>query len=140
MLEVLLNNHGHKYIPKQYGDFIDLAVADTVHLHKGDYREIPLGVSMQLPKGYYAEIVARSSTFKKYGIIMVNGIGIIDNDYCGDNDEWCFPAYATRNVRIERGTRIAQFRLVMVQEKVSFTIVPSLDNINRGGLGSTGEK
>lgn len=140
MLEVKINLHGGTRLPQQYGDWIDLAASETMHFYKDTYRLIPLGVSMELPDGYYAEMVARSSTFRKYGILMVNGLAVIDHDYCGDGDIWHFPAYATRNVRIEKGTRIAQFRLVKCPEEVKFIQVDKLDGQNRGGLGSTDSK
>ena len=78
------------------GDWIDLRAADDVHLEKGQYYMIPLGVAMELPAGYEAIVAPRSSTFKHFGILMTNSIGVIDESYCGDGDEWHFPAYATR--------------------------------------------
>lgn len=120
------------------GDWIDLRCAERTVLHKGDYRNIPLGIAMQLPDGYEAIVAPRSSTFSRYGILMVNGIGIIDESYCGDNDEWCFPALATRPVIIEKNERIAQFRLLWHQPALEPVTVETLGNADRGGLGSTG--
>lgn len=136
-MKVRINTHGNE-LPKVYGDFIDLATGEDTHMLEGEFKIISLGVSMELPKGYYAEVVPRSSTFKNWGIKMVNSIGIIDNDYCGDDDIWCFPALAKRSVFIPKGTRIAQFRLVKKGEPIEFEQVESLGNKNRGGLGSTG--
>lgn len=122
------------------GDLIDLRCAKTTELHKGDYVNIPLGVAMELPKGYEAHVYPRSSTFKNFGILLVNSVGCIDNSYNGDNDEWCYPCLATRDVTIAKGQRICQFRIVKNQPPIKFEFVEHLKNKNRGGLGSTGTK
>jgi dUTP pyrophosphatase len=121
------------------GDWIDLRCADTVTLNKGDFTIIPLGIAMELPKGYEAHVVPRSSTFKNYGIILANSVGIIDESYCGDNDIVHFPAYATRDIEIKAGERIAQFT---IEKKQNITIeeVDKMSDPDRGGLGSTGKK
>ena len=100
---------------------------------------IPLGVGMQLPDGYEAHIVPRSSTFKKYGIIQTNHFGVIDGSYCGDNDQWMFPAYATRDTLIHANDRICQFRIVQNQPPIEFETVEHLASPDRGGFGSTGK-
>ena len=120
------------------GDWIDLRAAETVVMKAGEYRMIPLGVAMELPKGYEAIIAPRSSTFKKYGIILANSIGIIDEAYKGDNDEWNFLAYATRNTKIHKNERICQFRIIQHQPLIHLQEVDSLGNDDRGGIGSTG--
>lgn len=120
------------------GDWIDLRAAKTIELKKGDFILIPLGVAMELPKGYEAHVVPRSSTFKNYGIIQTNSIGIIDNSYCGDNDEWKMPVYATKDTVINKNDRICQFRIIEKMPKVEFEEVEVLSNKNRGGFGSTG--
>lgn len=120
------------------GDWIDLRAAEDTELYAGEYKMIPLGVAMELPLGYEALVAPRSSTFKKYGIQMANSIGIIDESYKGDNDEWHFPAYATRNTVIKKNERICQFRLIEHQPGVVFLEVNKLGNDDRGGLGSTG--
>lgn len=120
------------------GDWIDLRASEHVHLITGEYRLIPLGIAMELPEGYEAHVVPRSSTYKNHGILQTNGIGIIDESYCGDNDMWMFPAYATRETFIPKGTRICQFRIVKKMEELDFITVDSLENEDRGGLGSTG--
>lgn len=120
------------------GDWIDLRSAETVELKTGEYRLIPLGIGMKLPTGYEAHIVPRSSTFKSFGIIQTNSMGIIDSSYCGDNDQWHFPAFALRDTIIHKGDRICQFRIVEKQPPVKFEVVEHLDDIDRGGLGSTG--
>lgn len=121
-------------------DWIDLRARQTVILDKGDFCLIPLGVAIQLPEGYEAHLVPRSSTFKKWGIIQTNSMGVIDETYCGDNDEWLMPVYATQDVTICRGDRICQFRIMEHQPDFEFEVVDSLDNADRGGFGSTGEK
>ena len=120
------------------GDWIDLRAAKDVDMTAGDYFLIPLGVSMKLPEGYEAHVVPRSSTFKKWGIIQANHMGIIDNSYSGDEDQWHFPAIALRTKHIRKNDRICQFRLVKNQEPIEFIETDHLDNINRGGFGSTG--
>lgn len=121
-------------------DWIDLRASETVELKAGDFKLIPLGVAMELPKGYEAHIVPRSSTFKNYGVLQVNSCGIIDGSYCGDEDMWRMPVYATRDTVIEKNERICQFRIIENQPKIEFEEVASLDNANRGGFGSTGKK
>ena len=106
----------------------------------GEFRVISLGVSMKLPEGYEAHLVPRSSTFKKWGVLQVNSMGVIDNSYCGDNDVWGFPALAIRDTVIRKGDRICQFRIQKVMEPVEFVEVERLDAPDRGGFGSTGER
>lgn len=120
------------------GDWIDLRSAETITLKAGDFKLIPLGVAMQLPAGYEAHIAPRSSSFKKWGILQTNSIGIIDNSYRGDNDQWLMSVYATRDTIINQNDRICQFRIVKNQEPVEFITVEHLDNSDRGGFGSTG--
>lgn len=122
------------------GDWIDLRAAEDVNLEKGDFRLISLGVSMKLPDGYEANIVPRSSTFKHWGIIQANHMGVIDNSYCGDNDIWKFPAIATRDAVIYKNDRICQFRIIKKQPCVRFDTVEHLNGPDRGGFGSSGRK
>ncbi len=121
------------------GDWIDLRAAEDVELKAGEFKIISLGVSMQLPDGYEALVIPRSSTFKTWGIIQTNHCGLIDNSYCGDDDVWMFPALATRDVLIEKNSRICQFRIQKKMDKIDFTTVESLGTLNRGGFGSTGK-
>ena len=121
-------------------DWIDLRAAEDVLIQKGDFKLIPLGVAMELPNGFEAHVVPRSSTFKNYGIIQTNSFGVIDNSYCGDNDQWHFPAYATRDTHIHKGDRICQFRIMRNQPEITFDEVEHLKGKNRGGFGSTGVK
>ena len=118
-------------------DWIDLAAAETVTLKAGDFRMIHLGVAMKLPDGYEAHIAPRSSTFKNFGILQVNSVGVVDSSYCGANDWWKMPVYATRDVVIEKGSRIAQFRIMEIQPRLEFEECV-LDGADRGGFGSTG--
>lgn len=119
-------------------DWVDLRAAESVDLRAGEFRLIPLGVAMELPKGYEAHVVPRSSTFKNFGIIQTNHMGVIDSSYCGDNDQWYMPVYALRDTHIEVNDRICQFRIVKNQPKLAFEEVAVLENENRGGIGSTG--
>lgn len=121
------------------GDWIDLRVAEDVEMKAGEYKLIPLGVSMQLPPGYEALVIPRSSTFKHWGILQTNSCGLIDNSYCGDDDIWYFPAIATRDVLIEKNSRICQFRIQKKMKNVKFQTVNTLNNVNRGGLGHSGK-
>ena len=121
-------------------DWIDLRAAERVELKAGEFKLIPLGIAMQLPKGYEAHIVPRSSTFKNYGIIQTNHCGIVDESYCGNNDQWFMPAYALRDTVIEVNDRICQFRIFEHQPALVFDEVESLDNADRGGIGSTGKQ
>lgn len=122
------------------GDWIDLRIAEDIRLEANEFKLIPLGVAMALPPNHEALVIPRSSTFKKYGIIQANSIGLIDETYCGDNDEWKFPAYATRPINIPKNTRICQFRILEHQPTVVLIETEHLSDINRGGFGSTGEK
>ena len=120
------------------GDWIDLRAASTVELKTGDFKLIPLGVAMQLPSGYEAHIVPRSSTYKNFGIIQTNHQAVIDESYCGDNDQWFYPVYALRDTVININDRICQFRIVKKQPTINFDEVKVLGNKDRGGIGSTG--
>jgi len=122
------------------GDWIDLRAAERVELKAGEYRLIRLGVGMILPIGYEAHILPRSSTPSKFGIMIANSMGVIDNSYSGDGDEWKCPAYAIRDTVIEKGDRIAQFRIVKNQPRITFKKVYRLRSIDRGGIGSTGTR
>jgi dUTP pyrophosphatase len=121
-----------------HGDWIDLRAAEDVELKAGEFKLISLGVSMKLPSGYEAHIVPRSSTFKNWGILQTNHMGVIDNAYCGNDDIWMFPALATRDTFIEKNSRICQFRLVGKMEKFAFVPVDRLESVNRGGFGTSG--
>lgn len=119
-------------------DWIDLRAAERVELKAGDFRLIRLGVAMELPRGYEAHVVPRSSTFKTWGLLQTNSMGVIDGSYCGDNDEWRVPVYATRDTVVEVGDRICQFRIMKNQPEITFEEVAHLGGEDRGGFGTTG--
>lgn len=121
-------------------DWIDLRAAETVELRAGEFKMIPLGVAMKLPEGYEAHVVPRSSTFKNYGLIMTNSVGIIDNTYSGPNDQWHMPVYATRDTVVHFNDRICQFRIMANQPPVEFTESDLSEETDRGGFGSTGKR
>ncbi|MDO5146872.1 MAG: dUTP diphosphatase [Eubacteriales bacterium] len=120
-------------------DWIDLRAAEEVSLKKGEFALIPLGVAMELPRGYEAHVVPRSSTFKNFGIIQTNHMGVIDETYCGDNDQWFMPALAVRDTTIHVNDRICQFRIMKHQPVLTFKETDLLHHPDRGGHGSTGK-
>ena len=120
-------------------DWIDLRSAMDVELKAGEFKLIHLGVAMQLPEGYEAHVVPRSSTYKNFGIIQTNHCGIIDCSCCGPDDWWYMPVYALRDTVIHKNDRICQFRIMENQPKLVFDEVEKLDGSNRGGIGSTGK-
>lgn len=122
------------------GDWIDLRASETVELKAGEFKLIPLGVGMKLPDGYETHVVPRSSTYKNYGILQTNSCGIIDNSYCGNNDQWMMPVYATRDTVIHENDRICQFRIIEKQPSIEFEEADKLEDKDRGGFGSTGRK
>ena len=121
-------------------DWIDLRASEEVSLKQGEFKLIPLGVAMELPKGYEAHIVPRSSTYKNFGIIQANHCGIVDGSYCGDNDMWKMPVIAMRDTQIHVNDRICQFRIMENQPKLCFEEVEHLEGADRGGFGSTGKQ
>lgn len=120
------------------GDWIDLRAAADVEFRAGEFKLIPLGVGMILPEGYEAHIAPRSSTYKNFGIVQTNSIGVVDNSYCGDEDEWKMAAYALRDTLIRKNDRICQFRIIEKQPEIEFETVEHLRETSRGGFGSTG--
>lgn len=128
-----------RYIEKK-SDWIDLRSAEDVTMKKGEFRLIKLGVAMKLPSGYEAHIVPRSSTFKNFGLLQTNHCGIVDESYCGSNDQWMFPALAVRDTQIHVNDRICQFRIMEHQPHILFEETDELDSTDRGGFGSTGKQ
>jgi dUTP pyrophosphatase len=120
------------------GDWVDLYVYEDITLRENERAYISMGVSMALPEGYEAIMAPRSSTFKRWGILQTNSIGIIDNSYRGTDDIWMMPVLATRPVTIPKGTRLCQFRIQQRQPRITFIPCDSLEKVNRGGLGSSG--
>lgn len=137
-IQVLYHEGAHKL--ESHGAWIDLAVPEDIELHKGDFKIIPFNISMKMPDGYEGYILPRSSTFKKWGILQANSQGVVENSYCGPGDIWGMPVYATRDVTIPDGTRIAQFRIQKMMPEIDFINVNSLKYEDRGGYGSTGER
>lgn len=121
------------------GDWIDLRSAETIHLKKGEFHLIPLGVGMILPDGYEANIVPRSSTYKNFKVLQTNFFAIIDNSYSGDNDQWFYSVIAMEDTVINKNDRICQFRINKIQSEIEFEEVEHLDDVSRGGFGSTGK-
>ena len=119
-------------------DWIDLRVAENVVMKKGEFRLIRLGVAMELPEGYEAHVVPRSSTYKNFGLIQTNHMGVIDESYKGDADEWKWPALAMRDTEVHVGDRLCQFRIMKHQPQINFLEVASLENDDRGGFGTSG--
>lgn len=138
-MKVLYHNKKlNRLVKLDKGDWIDLAAAETVELKKGDFKLISLGISVQIPEGYEMHIAPRSSTYKNFGVIQANSVGVIDNSYCSDKDILMFPAIALRDTKINFNDRICQFRLIQNQPKIFIEEVTSLNNQTRGGFGSTG--
>ncbi len=127
-----------KYIDGK-SDWIDLRAAENVSLKAGDFALINMGISVQLPRGYEMIIAARSSTFKNFGLIQTNAIGVVDESYCGDEDIIMMPVYATRDTSVQINDRLCQFRILRHQPEIVFEEVESLKNAARGGFGSTGK-
>ena len=119
-------------------DWIDLRVAEDVVMKKGEFRLIRLGVAMELPQGYEAHVVPRSSTYKNFGLIQTNHMGVIDESYKGAADEWKWPALAMRDTEVHVGDRLCQFRIMKHQPQINFLEVDSLENEDRGGFGTSG--
>ncbi|ETR69777.1 MAG: dUTP pyrophosphatase [Candidatus Magnetoglobus multicellularis str. Araruama] len=130
--------HNEICMPQQHGDWIDLVSSDTYIYTEGMMFNINLGVSIEIPEGYEAILAPRSSTFKKYGLIQTNSVGVIDNSYSGNNDIWMMPVYALKDGIVNKGDRICQFRIQKKQPQIGFMVVEDLENEDRGGFGSTG--
>ena len=131
---------GLQKIGGKKSDWIDLRARENIVLEKGNFRYIPLGVAIQLPEGYEAIIAPRSSTYKNFFVLQTNSIGVVDETYCGDNDEWMLPVLAIHDTKIEKGDRICQFRIMEHQPELEVEEVEVLGNADRGGLGSSGTK
>ena len=138
-LQIKYHNEEIEKIKKiDKGDWIDLRAAEKVELKQGDFALISLGVSMKLPDGYEAHLAPRSSTFKTWGIIQTNSIGVVDNSYSGNNDIWKMPVYATRDTVINVNDRICPFRIMPKMPVLDVEEVDNLEGPDRGGFGSTG--
>ena len=121
-------------------DWIDLRASEEVTVKQGEFALVPLGVAMELPKGYEAHIVPRSSTYNNFGVIQANHCGVVDGSYCGDNDMWRMPVIAMRDTQIHVNDRICQFRIMKNQPEILFEEVEHLEGKDRGGFGTTGKQ
>lgn len=151
-MNIYIKRHNPKLImPEQVpgSDYIDLRAAEDIWIPQGESALIDLGVSMDLPDGYEAQVIPRSSLFKNYGLIQTNSVGLIDQSYHGTNDRWKFPAFCLQGrdfidgrtgTMVHLNDRICQFRIVENQPKVTFREVDELNGVERGGFGSTGIK
>ena len=149
-MNIYIKRHNPKLImPEQIpgSDYIDLRAAEDIWIPEGEFAIIDLGVSMDLPEGYEAHIVPRSSLFKNYGLIQTNHCAIIDNSYCGNEDRWKYPVFCLqgrdfidgrKGTKVYFNDRICQFRIVENQPKIIFREVENLVGATRGGFGSTG--
>ena len=121
-------------------DWYHLRAAEEIEMKAGDFRLIKLGIGIKLPEGFEALIAPRSSTFKNYGIIQAQSIGVVDESYSGDNDQWMMPAIALRDTVIHKNDRICQFRIIQHQPPHTIKTVEHLDDTDRGGIGSPGKQ
>ena len=141
-MEIEIKYLSDKIEPLRYiggkSDWIDLRAAEDIELKAGEFRLIPLGIAVRLPEGYEAYVVPRSSLYRNYGIIQANSFGVVDETYCGDNDEWFFPALAMRDTVVHANDRICQFRIMKHQPPLEFVVREHLGDTDRGGFGATG--
>ena len=140
-------NNAKKLEKISKGDWIDVYANESMYIKQGENALIPLGIAMELPEGYEAHLAPRSSTFKNWGLIVTNSFGVIDNSYCGDNDEWKLAVYCLKAnsfvngiscTKVEKGDKIAQFRIIETMPPIEFEEVETLGNEDRNGFGSTG--
>lgn len=136
------------------GNWIDVYSNKDVFVKLGERAMIPLGFALELPQGWEAHLAPRSSTFKTWGIIQTNSVGVVDDTYIGDNDQWHMPAFCLQSKNTEKnsegieeagswirkGDKIGQFRIMEVMPAIEFEEVDSFGNADRGGFGSTGAK
>ena len=135
------------------GNWIDVYAYEDVFVPVGQRKMINLGFALELPQGWEGHLAPRSSTFKTWGIIQTNSVGVVDDTYIGDNDIWHMPVYclqfkdyADRGIGLEKGTwihkgdKIGQFRIMEVMPEIEFEEVESFGNADRGGFGTTGQK
>lgn len=132
--------NGLQKIGGKKSDWIDLRASEDVQLNQGVLYYVPLGVAIELPEGYEAIIAPRSSTYKNFHVLQTNSIGVVDETYCGDNDEWKLPVLAIHETEIKKGERICQFRIIEHQPEFEIEVVDVLGNEDRGGIGSSGTK
>ena len=135
------------------GNWIDVYANKDVFVKCGERAMVPLGFALELPEGWEGHLAPRSSTFKTWGIIQTNGVGVVDDTYIGDNDQWHMPVYCLQGKDLEsengeeikgtwirKGDKIGQFRIMEVMPEIEFEEVDSFGNEDRGGFGTTGTK
>ena len=128
-----------RYDLERHGAYIDLRAVEDYEYKKGDAFMIDLGINIKVPEGNEGILVVRSSTFKKYGLIQTNSFGVIESEYCGNDDVWMLPVYALRDGKVSAGDRVCQFRILKTMDDIIFNVVYDMDTNNRGGFGSTGK-
>ena len=135
------------------GNWIDVYAAKDTFVQKDERAMVPLGFAMELPIGWEGHLAPRSSSFKSWGIIQTNSVGIVDDTYIGDNDQWHMPVYCLQSkcrdmvegklkvgTWIRKGDKIGQFRVMEVMPDIEFEEVTEFGNADRGGFGTTGTK
>ncbi|EHK2326991.1 deoxyuridine 5'-triphosphate nucleotidohydrolase [Clostridium perfringens] len=135
------------------GNWIDVYANKDVFVKCGERAMVPLGFALELPEGWEGHLAPRSSTFKTWGIIQTNSVGVVDDTYIGDNDQWHMPVYCLQGKDLEsengqeikgtwirKGDKIGQFRIMEVMPEIEFEEVESFGNEDRGGFGTTGTK
>jgi dUTP pyrophosphatase len=117
---------------------MDLALREGATIPPHQVARLPLNVAIKPPAGHFVLLAARSSLYKR-GLAMRNGVGIFDEDYTGDNDEYQALLYnfTDEDVRVEKGDRVAQI-VVIPYVKVTLEEVDSMGEADRGGFGTTG--
>lgn len=117
----------------------DLYARIAVEIKPREIAIVPANLVVKVPSGYMLALISRSSTPRKKGLLKPHAIGVIDQDYCGENDELGIQVYnfTDQTVIVDRGERIAQAVVIPVQ-KVEFNEVENMNTIDRGGFGSTG--
>ena len=131
------------------GNWIDVYARKDVFVPLAERAMIPLGFALELPKGWEGHLAPRSSTFKTWGLIQTNSVGVVDDTYIGDNDEWNMPVYCLKGhdskdgvagTLVKCGDKIGQFRIMEVMPELEFEEVESFGNMDRGGFGTTGAR
>ena len=135
------------------GNWIDVYACKDIFVPLNERSMVPLGFALELPEGWEGHLAPRSSTFKTWGIIQTNSVGVVDDTYIGDNDQWHMPVYCLQGKDIEsengeevkgtwirKGDKIGQFRIMEVMPEIEFEEVESFGNKDRGGFGTTGTK
>ena len=125
------------------GNWIDVYASKDIFVPLNERAMVPLGFALELPQGWEGHLAPRSSTFKTWCIIQTNSVGVVDDTYIGDNDQWHMPVYCLQakhdnGTWIRTGDKIGQFRIMEVMPEIQFDEVESFGNCDRGGFGTTG--